>query len=131
MKPLTAEEFIKGNEKMNSSLITDWSRSMIVEAFELYAKELNLSLIEENRKLGGGQEMLLKRIENLENQEKRIQELEKGVRNAHQVIGDGLIYRGLKILKSLLTKETKEEASSENFFDSYANNPDRNGDGFM
>ena len=29
-------EFIRQNEKMNSSLITDWSREMILEAFQIW-----------------------------------------------------------------------------------------------
>ena len=33
------KEFVRQNEKMNSSLITDWSREMLLEAMQMYANE--------------------------------------------------------------------------------------------
>lgn len=33
------KEFVRHNEKMNSSLITDWNREMLLEAMQMYANE--------------------------------------------------------------------------------------------
>lgn len=33
------KDFVRQNEKMNSSLITDWSREMLLEAMQMYADE--------------------------------------------------------------------------------------------
>jgi len=37
------EEFVRQNEKMNSSLITDWNREMLLQAIQIYSdQELKL-----------------------------------------------------------------------------------------
>lgn len=33
------EEFIRYNEKMNSSVLTDWSREMILQAMQIWAEK--------------------------------------------------------------------------------------------
>lgn len=33
------KEFVRQNEKMNSSLITDWNRDMLLQAMQMYADE--------------------------------------------------------------------------------------------
>jgi hypothetical protein len=33
------KEFVRQNEKMNSSLITNWSRDMLLQAMQMYADE--------------------------------------------------------------------------------------------
>ena len=33
------KEFVRQNEKMNSSLITDWSKDMLLQAMQMYADE--------------------------------------------------------------------------------------------
>lgn len=35
-----AEEFVRYNEKMNSSLITDWNREMLIDALQIYADKV-------------------------------------------------------------------------------------------
>jgi len=39
------EEFVRVNEKMNSSLVTDWSKKMILDAIEIYNQENQKKLL--------------------------------------------------------------------------------------
>lgn len=36
---MNAKEFVRQNEKMNSSLITDWDKEMLLEAIQIYADQ--------------------------------------------------------------------------------------------
>jgi hypothetical protein len=38
-KIMNVEEFVRQNEKMNSSLITDWNKEMLLEAIQKYADQ--------------------------------------------------------------------------------------------
>lgn len=56
------EEFVKYNEKMNSSLITDWSREMIIEAIYIFAYEQDKTLLNEEESDIKAKEILLSTI---------------------------------------------------------------------
>jgi len=43
------EEFVRVNEKMNSSLVTDWSKKMILDTIEIYNQE-KLEELDEQKK---------------------------------------------------------------------------------
>ena len=45
-------EFIRQNEKMNSSLITDWNKEMLLEAFQIWTKkQCDIQRVSQQREL--------------------------------------------------------------------------------
>ena len=43
MEKIELTEFVRQNEKMNSRLITDWNKDMLLEAMQMYARLYRLS----------------------------------------------------------------------------------------